>query len=76
MLSLLLRLSQHSTLQEGDEEKAEEMKILQQRLDSERRLLAEKMEREKAELGRHHVVAYTWSGVQSAPNTQDDKATV
>ncbi len=28
------------------------MKILQQRLDSERRLLAEKMEREKAELGR------------------------
>jgi hypothetical protein len=44
----------HLTLfypQDGDEEKAEEMKILQQRLDSERRLLAEKMEREKAELG-------------------------
>ena len=32
------------------------MKILQQRLDSERRLLAEKMEREKAELGRAQSV--------------------
>lgn len=30
-----------------DEEKGEEMKILQNRLDAERRMLAEKMEREK-----------------------------
>ena len=32
---------------DADDEKAEEMKILQNRLDSERRLLNEKMEREK-----------------------------
>ena len=32
---------------DADDEKAEEMKILQNRLDSERRLLNEKMEKEK-----------------------------
>ena len=35
---------------DADDEKAEEMKILQNRLDSERRLLNEKMEREKVGL--------------------------
>ena len=34
-------------MSDADEEKAEEMKILQNRLDNERRMLAEKMEREK-----------------------------
>jgi len=35
---------------DADEEKAEEMKILQNRLDNERKMLNDKMEREKAEL--------------------------
>ena len=38
---------------DADDEKAEEMKILQNRLDSERRLLNEKMEREKVGHFRH-----------------------
>ena len=38
---------------DADDEKAEEMKILQNRLDSERRLLNEKMEREKVGDFRH-----------------------
>jgi len=37
-------------MSEADEEKAEEMKILQTRLENERNVLKEKMEREKAEL--------------------------
>merc|ERR1711874_657045 len=35
---------------DADEEKAEEMKILQNRLDNERKMLNDKMEREKAEI--------------------------
>merc|ERR1712106_554940 len=37
-------------MNDADEEKAEEMKILQTRLDNERNILQDKMEREKAEL--------------------------
>jgi len=37
-------------MSDGDEEKAEEMKILQNRLDNERKMLNDKMEREKAEI--------------------------
>jgi len=37
-------------MSDADEEKAEEMKILQNRLDNERKMLSDKMEREKAEI--------------------------
>merc|ERR1712106_740346 len=37
-------------MSDADDEKAEEMKILQNRLDNERKMLADKMDREKAEI--------------------------